>query len=42
MVVEANEVVEADEVKEAAEVFRLGKSELRTSETSRLLNSALF
>jgi hypothetical protein len=40
-----NEVVEADEadeVKEAVEVFRPGKSPLRTSESSRLLNSTLF
>ncbi len=28
---EANEVIEADEVKEAVEVFRLGKSLLRSS-----------
>ena len=39
---EANEVIEADEVKEAVEVFRPGKSLLRTSESSKLLNLALF
>ena len=40
-VVEANEVIEVDEVKEAVEVFRPGKSLLRTSESFRFLNSAL-
>jgi hypothetical protein len=41
-VIEATEVIEAVEVTEAAEVLRSGKSLLRTSESSRLLNSALF
>ena len=41
-VVEASEVAEADEVIEAAEVLRPEKSLLRTSESSRLLNLALF
>ena len=41
-VVEASEVAEADEVIEAAEVLRPEKSLLRTSESSRFLNSALF
>ena len=36
------EVVEAVEVIEAAEVLKSGKSLLRTSESSRHLNSALF
>ena len=40
--VEASEVAKADEVKEAIEVLRLEKSLLRTSESSRFLNSALF
>ena len=35
-------VIEADGVKEAVEVYRPGKSLLRTSESSSLLNSALF
>ena len=42
MVIEAMEVVEAVEVIEAADVLRSGKSLLRTSESSRFLNSALF
>ena len=41
-VIEAMEVVEAVEVIEATEVLRSGKSLLRTSESSRFLNSALF
>ena len=41
-VIEAMEVVEAVEVIEAAEVLRSGKSLLRTLESSRFLNSALF
>ena len=41
-VAEASEVAEATEVNEAAEVLRPGKSLLRTSESSRFLNSALF
>ena len=41
-VIEAIEAVEATEVIEAAEVLRPGKSQLRTSESSRHLNSALF
>jgi hypothetical protein len=41
-VIEATEAVEAIEVIEAAEVLRPGKSLLRTSESSRHLNSALF
>jgi hypothetical protein len=36
------QVVEAVEVIEAAEVLRSGKSQLRTLESSRFLNSALF
>ena len=36
------EVVEAVEVIEAAETVRPGKSSLRTLESSRFLNSALF
>jgi len=36
------EGVEAVEVTETAEVLRSGKSLLRTSESSRFLNSALF
>ena len=35
-------MVEVTEVIETAEVIRPGKSLLRTSESSRLLNSALF
>ena len=42
MVIEAMEVVEAVEVIEAAEVLRSGKFLLRTLESSRFLNSALF
>ena len=41
-VIEAIEAVEATEVIEATEVLRPGKSLLRTSESSRHLNSALF
>ena len=41
-VIEATEVVEAVEVTETAEILRSGKSLLRTSESSRFLNSALF
>ena len=41
-VIEAIEAVEATEVTEAAEVLRPGKSLLRTPESSRHLNSALF
>ena len=41
-VIEATEAVEAGEVIEGAEVLRPGKSLLTTSESSRLLNSALF
>ena len=41
-VIEAIEAVEATEVMEAAEVLRHGKSLLRTSESCRHLNSALF
>ena len=41
-VIEAIEVVEAVEVIEAADVLRTGKSLLRTSKSSRSLNSALF
>ena len=41
-VIVAIEAVEAIEVMEAAEVLRPGKSKLRTSESSRHLNSALF
>ena len=41
-VIEATKAVEAVEVTEAAEVLRSGKSLLRTSESSRFLNSALF
>ena len=40
--VEAIEAAEADEVNEVAEVLRPEKSLLRTSESSRFLNSALF
>ena len=40
--IEAIEAVEAAEVNEAAEVLRPGKPLLRTSESSRHLNSALF
>ena len=40
--VEVIVVAEADEVKEAAEVLRPEKSLLRTSESSRFLNSDLF
>ena len=42
IVIEAMEVVEAVEAIETAEVLRPGKSILRTSESSRFLNSALF
>ena len=41
-VIEATEAVEAVEVIEATEVLRPGKSLLRTSVSSRFLNSALF
>ena len=41
-VIEVIEAVEATEVIEAAEVLRPGESKLRTSESSRHLNSALF
>ena len=41
-VIKAIEAVEADEVIEAAEVLRPGKPLLRTLESSRHLNSALF
>ena len=41
-VVEASEAAEAAEVREVEEVPRPGKSLLRTSESSRFLNSALF
>ena len=41
-VIEATVAVEATEVIEAAKVLRPGKSLLRTSESSRHLNSALF
>ena len=41
-VIEATKVVEAVKVIEAIEVLRPGKSKLGTSESSRLLNSALF
>ena len=41
-VIEVVEAVEASEVIEATEVLRPGKSLLRTSESSRHLNSALF
>ena len=40
--VEANEVAGATEVNESAKFFRAEKSQLRTSEASRFLNSALF
>ena len=40
--VEANEVAEVDEVNEAGGVLGSGKLPLRTSETSRFLNSTLF
>jgi hypothetical protein len=40
--VEAVEATEATEVIEAAEVLRPGKSLLRTSGSSRHLNSAIF
>ena len=39
---EATEVVEAVEVIEASKVLGPGKSLLRTSESSRFLNSTLF
>ena len=39
---EATEVVEAVEAIEAAEVLRSEKSRLRSSESSRVLNLALF
>ena len=41
-VIEAIEAVEATEVIEAVEVLRPEKSLLRTSESSRVLNLALF
>jgi hypothetical protein len=41
-VIEAIEAVEATDVIEAADVLRPGKSLLKTSESSRHLNSALF
>ena len=41
-VVEASETAQADEINEAAEVLRPRKSLLRTSESSRFLNLALF
>ena len=41
-VIEAAEAVEAVEVIEASEVLRSGKSLLRTSVSSRFLNSALL
>ena len=41
-VIEATEAVEAVEVTEAAEVLRPEKSLLRTSESSRSLNSDLY
>ena len=41
-VIEAIEAVEVTEVIEAAEVLRPVKSLLRTSESSRHLNSALY
>ena len=41
-VIEATEAVEAVEVIEASEVLRSGKSLLRTSMSSRFLNSALL
>ena len=41
-VIEATEVVVAVEAIEAAELIRPGQSLLRTSESSRSLNSALF
>ena len=40
--VEASEVAEANEFNKAVEVLRLEKSFLKTSESSRFLNSALF
>jgi hypothetical protein len=40
--VEAIEVAEAGEVQETAEVLRPDKSLMRTSESSRFLNLALF
>ena len=40
--VEAIEVAEASEVNEAAKVLRPEKSLLRTSESSRFLDSALY
>ena len=42
MVIEATEAVEAVEVIEASEVLRSEKSLLRTSVSSRFLNSALL
>ena len=39
---EAIEVAEADDVSEAADVLRPEKSLLRTSESYRFFNSALF
>ena len=41
-VAEASEAVEADEVNETAEVSKVSKSLLRTSKSSRFLNSASF
>ena len=41
-VIEANEAVEAIEVIEVTEVIRPGKSLLRTSMSSRFLNSAFL
>ena len=41
-VIEVMEVVKAVEVVEAKEVLRSGKSLLRTLESSKFLNSALF
>ena len=40
--IEASEVAKADEVNEAAEVPKSEKSLLKTSESSRFLNSALY
>jgi hypothetical protein len=42
MVIEAMEVVEAVEVIEATEALRSGNFLLRTLESSRFLNSAVF
>ena len=41
-VIEATEVIEAVEVIDTAEVLRPGKSLLKSKESSRFLNSALF